>query len=163
MTTPNATKIEELDIKILKILSLDGRKNKSTIAEDLKRSPNTIIKHIQDLEEEGIIKNYGVQIDFEKLGYEIIAIIEITIDKGRMIEVEKSIAQDPHIFAVYDITGEYDALFMARFQSRNDLNALIKKIHKFQYVQRTNTHLVLNVIKENDSFKKLIELDKQRE
>ncbi|MHA2283358.1 MAG: Lrp/AsnC family transcriptional regulator [Promethearchaeota archaeon] len=154
-------KIEELDIEILKILSYDGRKNKSTIAEDLKRSPNTIIKHIQNLEEEDIIKNYGVQIDFEKLGYEIIAIIEMTIDMGKMIEVERNIAQDPHIFAVYDITGEYDALLIARFKNRSDLNALIKKIHTFQYVQRTNTHLVLNIIKENDSFKKLIELDKQ--
>jgi DNA-binding Lrp family transcriptional regulator len=152
-------KIDELDIEILKILSQDGRKNKSTISDDLKRSPNTIIKRIQNLEESDIIKNYGVQIDFEKLGYEIIAIIEMTIDKGKMIEVERSIAQDPHIFAVYDITGEYDALLIARFKNRSDLNALIKNLHTFQYVQRTNTHLVLNVIKEKDSFNQLIELD----
>ncbi|GAH45703.1 unnamed protein product, partial [marine sediment metagenome] len=66
-------KVDELDLEILKILSIDSRKNKSTIAEDLKRSPNTIIKHVKDLEEAGIIKNYGIQIDYEKLGYNIIA------------------------------------------------------------------------------------------
>ena len=91
------------------------------------------------------------------------AMIEITIDKGKMIEVEGNIAKDPHIFAVYDITGEYDALLIARFKNRSELNAIIKKIHTYQYVQRTNTHLVLNIIKEDNSFNKLIEMDKQKE
>ncbi len=156
MKTTNDIKIEELDIKILKILSQDGRKNKSTIAEDLKRSPNTIIKHVQNLEEEGVIKNYGIQIDYEKLGYNIIAIIELTISKGKMLEVEKKIAQIPNVFGVYDITGTYDALILARFKTRDGLSRMIKDIHTSPYVERTNTHIVLNIIKENSSLADLI-------
>jgi len=155
--------VDKLDLSILEILSKDGRETKSSISDTFGRSPNTIKKHIEDLEDNGIIKNYGVQIDFEKLGYDIIAVIEMTIEKSKMIEVEGNISQDPHIFAVYDITGEYDALLIARFKNRSELNALIKKIHTYQYVQRTNTHLVLNIIKEENSFNKLIELDKQKD
>jgi DNA-binding Lrp family transcriptional regulator len=149
-------KIEELDIEILKILSQDGRKNKSTIAEDLKRSPNTIIKHIQNLEEGGVIKSYGIQIDYEKLGYNIIAIIELTISKGKMLDVEKNIAQNPNIFGVYDITGTYDALILARFKTRDGLSRMIKEVHTSPYVERTNTHIVLNIIKEKSSLPELI-------
>ena len=156
MKTTKDTKIEELDIEILKILSQDGRKNKSTIAEDLKRSPNTIIKHVQNMEEEGVIKNYGIQIDYEKLGYNIIAIIELTISKGKMLEVEKKIAQIPNVFGVYDITGTYDALILARFKTRDGLSRMIKDIHTSPYVERTNTHIVLNVIKEKSSLADLI-------
>jgi DNA-binding Lrp family transcriptional regulator len=149
--------IDELDIEILKTLSVDGRKNKSTIAEDLKRSPNTIIKHINNLEETGVIKNYGAQIDYEKLGYDIIALIEITVSKGKMLEVEKKIAQNPNVFAVYDITGTYDALILARFKTRAKLSEMIKnEIHASPFVERTNTHIVLNVIKEEGSFAELI-------
>ena len=148
--------IDELDLEILSILSIDGRKNKSTIADDLNRSPNTIIKHISNLEENGVIKNYGVQIDYEKLGYNIIALIELTISKGKMLEVEQDIAKIPNVFAVYDITGEYDALILARFKNRGDLSKMIKKIHTSQFVERTNTHMVLNVIKENSSFTELL-------
>src|SRR5680860_392690 len=93
--------IDELDLEILSTLSTDGRNNKSTIADDLNRSPNTIIKRISNLEENGVIKNYGIQIDYEKLGYNIIALIEITVSKGKMLEVEKKIAQNPNVFAVY--------------------------------------------------------------
>jgi DNA-binding Lrp family transcriptional regulator len=157
----NNNNIDELDLEILKILSIDGRKNKSTIAEDLKRSPNTIIKHINNLEGEGVIKNYGVQIDYEKLGYDIIAIIELTISKGKMLEVERNIAKNPNIFAVYDITGEHDALILARFKNRADLSKMIKEIHTSPYVERTNTHLVLNTIKEEDSFIGLIEKEEK--
>ena len=156
MKTTNDIKIEELDIKILKILSQDGRKNKSTIAEDLKRSPNTIIKHVQNLEDKDVIKNYGIQIDYEKLGYNIIAIIELTISKGKMLEVEKKIAQIPNVFGVYDITGTYDALILARFKTRDGLSRMIKDIHTSPYVERTNTHIVLNVIKEKSSLADLI-------
>jgi len=149
-------KVDELDLEILKILNIDSRKNKSTIAEDLKRSPNTIIKHVKDLEEAGIIKNYGIQIDYEKLGYEIIAIIEITVSKGKMFEVEEKIAQNPNVYGVYDLTGTYDALILARFKTRDDLSKMIKEIHISPYVESTNTHIVLNVIKEENSFAKLL-------
>ena len=156
MKTTKDIKIEDLDIDILKILSQDGRKNKSTIAEDLKRSPNTIIKHVQNLEDKDVIKNYGIQIDYEKLGYNIIAIIELTISKGKMLDVEKKIAQIPNVFGVYDITGTYDALILARFKTKDGLSRMIKDIHTSPYVERTNTHIVLNVIKEKSSLADLI-------
>ena len=150
--------IDEIDLKILKILSIDSRKNKSTIADDLKHSPNTIIKHISNLEENGVIKSYGVQIDYEKLGFDIIALIEITVSKGKMLEVERKIAQNPNVFAVYDITGTYDALILARFKSRAELSEMIKNdIHASAFVESSNTHIVLNVIKEMGSSVELIE------
>ena len=123
---------------------------------------NTIIKHINDLEKDGIIKNYGVQIDYEKLGYGIMAIIEVTISKGKMFEVEEKIAENPNVFGVYDITGTYDALILARFKSREELSKMIKEIHKSPNVEHTNTHFVLNTIKEASSFVDLIDKEGEK-
>lgn len=151
-------KIVELDIEILKKLSADGRISLRQLAKDLgNRSPVTIKNHVEKLENAGIITNYGVRIDYEKLGYNIIAIIEITVSKGKMLDVEKNLAQNPNIFAVYDITGTYDALILARFKSRANLSEMIKnEIHASPFVERTNTHIILNVIKEESSFAELI-------
>ena len=154
----NFKMLSGLDIEILKKLSIDCRISLRQLAKELgNKSPVTIKNHIEGLDERGIIKNYGAQIDFEKIGYEIIALIELTISKGKMLEVEEDIAKNPNIFAVYDITGEYDALILARFKNRGDLSKMIKEIHTSPYVERTNTHIVLNVIKENNSFTELIE------
>ena len=157
----------ELDIEILKILSKgsiskilskddEERISLRKLAETLEKSPVTIKKHIESLENRGIIKNYGVTIDYEKLGFDIIALIELTISKGQMLEVERDIAKYPNIFAVYDITGEYDAILLARFKNRMELSEMVKEINKYEYVIRTNTHLILNVIKEETEFVNLI-------
>ena len=74
-----------------------------------------------------------------------------------MFEVEEKIAKNPNVFGVYDITGTYDALILARFKTREELSKMIKEIHKSPNVESTNTHFVLNVIKEASSFINLIE------
>jgi len=148
--------ISGLDIEILKKLSEDGRISLRQLAKDLDKSPVTIKNHVEKLENNGSIMDYGVQIDYEKLGYDIIALIELTIAKGKMLEVEQEIANIPNVFAVYDITGEYDALILARFKNKENLSKMIKTIHTSQFVERTNTHMVLNVIKENSSFTELL-------
>lgn len=155
--------MDELNLKILRILSEDGRKSHRWISEQLKKSPITIKNHIEEMEEKGIIKSYGVHIDYEEIGYEIIALIEITVSKGKMLEVEKKIAKNPNVFAVYDVTGTYDALILARFKTRADLSEMIKnEIHTSPFVERTNTHIVLNIIKEHSELSELLEKE-QRE
>jgi len=156
-------KIVQLDIEILKKLSVDGKISHRQLAKDLgNKSPVTIKNHVEKLENAGIITNYGVQIDYEKLGYNIIALIELTISKGKMLEIEQDLAKNPNVFAVYDITGEYDALILARFKNRGELSEMIKKIHISPYVERTNTHFVLNVIKEHSSLSELLEKDQRK-
>ncbi|MFX1428357.1 MAG: Lrp/AsnC family transcriptional regulator [Promethearchaeota archaeon] len=154
----------DLDTEILKKLSTDGRVSFRQLAKELgNKSPVTIKKHIEDLEQKDIIKSYGVQIDYEKLGYDIIALIEITVSKGKMLEVERKIAQNPNVFAVYDITGTYDALILARFKTRAELSEMIKdEINTSPYVERTNTHIVLNIIKDESSFTKLIKKEESK-
>ncbi len=164
MTGTSDKEVEEyLDLGILKWLSEDGRRPMSFLAGELTKSPNTIKAHIKTLEEEKIIKGYGAQIDYEKIGYEIMAVIELTISKGKMIEVEEEISSLPQIFAVYDITGTYDALLLARFKKRSELSELIKNINSNEFVIRTNTHLILNVIKEDSNLKEMLEYEKEKQ
>ncbi|MFO7796345.1 MAG: Lrp/AsnC family transcriptional regulator [Promethearchaeia archaeon] len=148
-------KLEDWDWQILKELSEDGRLSFRSLSKTLDKSPVTIKRHIEYLETKGIIKHYGITIDYEKLGLDIIALIELTISKGKMLEVEEDIAKNPNVFGVYDITGEYDALIFARFRAREDLSKLVKDINSYEYVIRTNTHLILNIIKEESTFSDL--------
>lgn len=143
-----AERIEGLDHRILRILKTDSRKSYRTIAHELDTTTSTVIKHVKGLESRGIVRGYGADLDYEKLGYDIIALVELTISKGKLIEVEREVAKIPNVFAVYDVTGTYDAIVLARFKTRSALNSMIKSILKLENVERTNTHLILNVIKE---------------
>lgn len=73
ITIGSKNKIEdydELDLKILEMLSKDARKSALDISKELNRQPKTIIERIKKLEHKKIIKGYGINLNIEKLGYE---------------------------------------------------------------------------------------------
>jgi DNA-binding Lrp family transcriptional regulator len=88
-------------------------------------------------------------LDQEKLGYELTVVTEITVSKGRLLEMESEIARIPNVCCVYDLTGLSDAVIIAKFKKREDLSKFTKKLLSLPYVERTNTHVVLTTIKED--------------
>jgi len=49
---------------------------------------------------------------------------------------------------VFDSTGEWDAIIMARFRTRSELNIFVKKVLDHENVDRTYTQVVLNITKD---------------
>jgi DNA-binding Lrp family transcriptional regulator len=141
--------LDETDIKILKALVLNARLSSRQIAQKLGISTGTVLARIGNLEKIGVIKGYSAIIDYEKLGYELTAITEITVSKGKLIELEKEIAKFQNVCCVYDITGLTDAMVIAKFKTRKELSDFTKTLLKMPFVERTNTHLVLTTVKED--------------
>lgn len=140
--------IDEYDQKILNELSENAKIPLRALAGKLNISFVTVMNRIKRLEKAGVIKGHMTLIDFEKLGYDTHVLIEIKISKGKLFELEKKIARSPNVCSVYDTTGEFDATVFAKFRSTRAMDAFLKKIQTFDFVERTNTKLVLNVIKE---------------
>ena len=140
--------IDETDKKILNVLLEDSRLSYRQIAKNIGVSVATVMHRVNNLENNKIIRNYTTIVDYEKLGYDIEVIFEIRISKGKLFEVEEKIATHPNVFAVYDITGEFDAAILARFQSRRQMDAFLKKMQTYPFIERTLTKVILNTIKE---------------
>ena len=141
--------LDQVDIKILENLLTDTRISGRQLARKVNVSVGTVIAKIKRMEKEGIIKGYSTVLDHEKLGYELTVITEILVSKGRLLEVEKEIAEMPKVCAVYDVTGLTDAMIIAKFKNRRELSEFTKKLLSMPYVERTNTHVVLTAIKED--------------
>ncbi len=144
-----AVDLDETDIKILKALTSDARLSSRQIANQCDVSIGTVLSRMKRMEKEGIIKGYSVLLDHEKLGYELTVVSEITVSKGRLLEVENEIARLPNVCCVYDVTGLIDAVIIAKFKNREELSKFTKRLLAIPYVERTNTHVVLTTIKED--------------
>jgi Lrp/AsnC family transcriptional regulator for asnA, asnC and gidA len=140
--------LEELEIKIIRALNQNSRKSFREIAKEIGTSAPVVISKIRKLEESGAIKGYIPVLSPESFGYALSAIIAIRISHGKLIETQQKIAEDPRVFAIYDVTGEWDSIVCAHFKNTEDLNRFIKNVLSQQYVDRTVTHLVLNVVKD---------------
>ncbi len=141
-------KIDEMDLKILSELQEDARKSLREIAEKLGVTEATIYNRINKMRKMGIIEKFIPVINYSKLGYDLIAVIGITAKGGKVVEVESLLAKLPNVTAVYDVTGEFDVIAVSKFKDRKSLNDFVKEVQKLEYVEKTYTMLVLNVIKE---------------
>jgi DNA-binding Lrp family transcriptional regulator len=139
---------DKLDKEILNTLIADSTLSYRDIAKRVRVSVATIMNRVNKLKKEGIIKKYTTIVDYDKIGYDVEVLIEMQISKGRLFEVEREIAHHPNVFAVYDLTGNFDAAILARFKNRRQMDAFLKRIQTYNFVERTNTRLILNTIKE---------------
>jgi len=141
--------IDELDRKIIRALNRNARKSFREVAKELGTSVTAVIGTVKKLEAAGAIKGYVPVVDREHFGAGLVAIIAARISKGKLIETQKRISRDAHVSAVYDVTGEWDSFIIGHFAGREDLNGFIKSLLAIPFVDRTVTHIVLNVVKED--------------
>ena len=141
--------IDQLDLKILRHLLRDGRTSYRQLAEVLRVSTTTVASRVGRLEEARIITGHAAVVDFEKLGYVLTVVTEIIVSKGKLLEMEEEIAKLPNVVAVYDVTGETDAIVISKCTDRDQLSHFTKGLLAMPFVERTNSHIVLTTIKED--------------
>ena len=134
--------------KIIDILLFNSKTPYREIASKLNISIGTVTNKIKQLEKEGIIKRYTIGIDYERLGYPIEVLIFAKLDKGKYPELFQKYIKNPHVFTMYDVTGNFDAVLSAKFSTRSELNTFLKRLQSEDYVDYTNTSLILNISKE---------------
>ena len=142
-------RIEGIDLQILSLLQEDCRLSFNKIASKLGVSVGTAFNHVKSLEKKGVINGYTIMLDAGKLGYSLTVIIMIQTEGSYLADVENEISKSANIIAVYDITGDYDAVAIAKFKDRSSLNAFIKNLLALPQIKRTVTHIAPNVIKED--------------
>ena len=142
--------ISDKEKSILNVLLDNSRLSFREVAKKVGVSAVTIMNRIKELETEKMIKSYTAVLDYEKLGYDVQAIIKLRISKGKLFDVEQKIAHHPAVFAVYDTTGDFDSIVLTKFKSRKSLDAFLKKIQAYDFVERTETSLILNTIVEKN-------------
>ena len=141
--------IDETDRRILAELLRDSRRSYRAIARRAGISVGTALTRIRKLEKSGVIKGYSVLLDHEKLGYQLTVLAEITVSKGKLLEMEEAISKLPNTCAVYDVTGLTDAVVLAKFRSRDELSRFTKNLLSMPFIDRSNTHVVLTTVKED--------------
>ena len=141
---------DDTDRKILNALIENARLSYRQVALKVGVSVATIMNRVRELEKNKILLGYSALVDYDKLGFDIDVIISIKVSKGKLFQVENRIATAENVVAVYDVTGDYDSVVVAKFRNRRLLDSFLKKIQTFDFVERTSTVMILNTIKDRN-------------
>lgn len=146
-------KIDEIDLQILNLLQEDCRLSFREIASKTGISGVMASNRVKNLENKGILKGYTTILDPIKIGYDLTAIIFIQAESGYVDEVENELAKASNVISLYEITGDFDVMAVAKLKDRDSLNTLIKNLLVTPHVKRTVTNITLNVVKEDFKIK----------
>jgi DNA-binding Lrp family transcriptional regulator len=127
----------------------DGRVSFRQLASEMEVSTTTVSSRVSRLQKAGVVRGYTALVDFQRLGYELTVVTEIYVSKGKLVEMEHEIAKLPSVCAVYDVTGEIDAIVISKCRNREELSRFTKALLAMHFVERTNSHVVLSTVKED--------------
>ena len=140
--------VDELDLKILKMLQEDGRLSFTEIAGVQRLSESTIRKRVQALQKKGVIKKFTIEIIPSKIGMNTIAIVGVDVDPTELLEAAQKLCEIKEIRSVATSTGDH--MIMTEIWTRNgrELTKVIsEKIGKIDGVKKICPAIILEKLK----------------
>jgi DNA-binding Lrp family transcriptional regulator len=143
---------ENLDAKLINALLGDGRTSLRGLGEDLGVSVTTVSNHLSDLEDEGVIEGYTPQVDYDALGYDVTAVLQLQVEGDALPGITDRLRGERQMVSVYEVTGDYDVIAVGKFEDTDGMNAQIKSLLTDPDIKASNTSVVLNAVTENEQF-----------
>ena len=143
---------ENLDAKLVNALLGNGRASLRSLGEDLDVSVTTVSNHLRDLEDEGVIEGYTPRVNYDRLGYDVTAIVQLKVEGSALPDIVERLREQKQMVSVYEVTGDYDVIAIGKFRDTDEMNEGIKGLLADQDIRETNTSVVLNTVVENAQF-----------
>lgn len=143
---------DNLDARLINELIGNGRASMRSLADTLDVSVTTVSNHLGALEEQGIIDGYTPVINYQELGYDVTAIIQLKVEGESLPEITARLMDHRQVMSVYEVTGDYDILAVGKFADTDDMNDQIKTVLTDPDVIESNTSVVLATPQENEQF-----------
>lgn len=140
--------MDSVDRKIARLLHEDGRRSNVEIAREIGLSEGTIRKRIDRMLASGALHVHGY-VAPERLGLETRVIILIMVELPRLSEISALLCQMPEVLSVKWLTGEFDLMVEAAFESDAHLMVFLNdRISRIHGIGRTQTQHVVGIGKE---------------
>src|SRR5574344_1390563 len=139
-------KIDNLDKKILSILSSNARIPFKDVAAECNVSRAAIHQRVQHLIETGVITGSGFDVNPKSLGYSTCTYIGLSLEKGSMYkDVVEELKLIPEVVECHYTTGPYTMLVKLYARDNEQLMELLNlKIQGITWVESTETLIALD-------------------
>jgi Lrp/AsnC family leucine-responsive transcriptional regulator len=145
------SELDDLDKAILDELQHDGRLSNAELARRINLSPPATHTRIKQLEQRGYIRQYVTLLDRERVGYDMLCFVNVSLARHQSEDVERfrnAVAHMPEVLECHHITGEFDYLLKVVVHNRKDLeDFLLNRLTPIRGLARIYTSLVLNEVK----------------
>lgn len=144
-------KLDEIDLKILRILQAEPEINIADVGEKVGLSHTPCWRRIKKMQDAGLLKGRVWLIDPELAGQDVFIFVFVRLDTHSaeaMEAFEKATLDIPEILQCYTVSGEFDYLLRVVVSSVREYERVGKgKLLKLPHVGIVNSHFALNEVK----------------
>lgn len=143
---------DELDLQIIALLRVDGRRSNREVARRLGVPEATVRYRVRRLTESGVLK-IAASVDPEHLGYALTAVISIEVEPRRFVEVSDTIAAMEQVMWLGITTGASDIILTASFKHQDEMFSFVAdKLAHIEGIKRVQTSVCMRVVKKSNQW-----------
>lgn len=143
--------LDEVDRAILRILQTDGRVTNADLARQVALSPPAVHARVRRMEDAGVIQRYVALLDREAMGYELLCLINISMERHRRKDIEQvrqAVQMMPEVLECHHLTGEFDYQLKVVVRNRKELEQFVlDRLSTIPGIAHIRTSLVFSEIK----------------
>ncbi|MEO9460054.1 MAG: Lrp/AsnC family transcriptional regulator [Lentilitoribacter sp.] len=148
------SELDRIDLRILTLLSNNARISNKEIAADVKLAPSSVHERVKRLLESGILKGSYSDIDLDKIGLPIKALLFIQLAEHRKSDLEEFLNRLLDIAEVkggWMVTGKFDAIVEIVARDTNHVHrVVIEKFSSREEIHRIETSIIFESITQRD-------------
>ncbi len=119
--------MDYIDKKILNLLQDNDKISYHKIAKILRMSASTVHSRVKKMTQNGIIKRFSAIIEPQKVGFNSIAIIGLTVDANKMSEAANALSLFKEVQIVSTSTGDHDLIALIIAEDEKSLWRFINR------------------------------------
>ena len=142
--------IDEIGLKILKILQKKARIPNVEVARQVGMAPSAVLERIRKLEKQGIIDGYEVRLNPKRFRRSLVAFVFVKADiQLDQAGIGSSLSKIPEVQEAHFVAGEDCYLLKVRVEDTVELQKFLReKILNLEAVHSVRTHIALSTLKE---------------
>lgn len=146
--------MDQIDKKIIEILIKNGRSSYVDIGKELGLSRVAVRERINNLVEDGIIEQFTVVVNSEKVGKGVSAFFEIDCEPSSLVMVAETLAENPSVASCYQMTGPSTLHMHVLVDNFRALERFInEELYSLEGITRVESHILLRRFKSRRGLK----------
>ncbi|WP_174874003.1 Lrp/AsnC family transcriptional regulator [Vogesella oryzae] len=144
--------LDAIDFRILTALQGNGRLSNQDLADKVALSPSACLRRVRTLEENGLIQGYHARLDAGQLGFELEAIVHVTVDHSHPDWHDIFLARVndfDEVVAAYVVSGACNYVLHIRARGLNAFSTfVVEKLNKLPGMRDICSYIVMKTLKD---------------
>ena len=140
------SKLDAVDLDLLRALSADPRATVVALAEKLGLSRNTVQARMSRLERGGVFLSYERSFSPDVLGFPLQAFVNIGVKQTELPRITAELARIPEVLQAHGLSGSVDLLARVACRDARHLFDTDARILSIEGVERTETSLAMGEV-----------------